>query len=107
MTSHGPIRTKICTTTDDDGRGGGEGGPLNRTSISEDLEQIFGVSDSENNLPLPSTVVWIAKYVAFRTFSRNLVWTSEDGGGGVFQTDDVGQGGAKGCPKSQFLKGRL
>jgi len=97
---------------DDHGRGGGCW-DLNRTSISEDFEQIFGVSDSENNLPLSSTVVWIAKYVAFQTFSRNLVRTSEDGGEGVFQTDDVGRGVSKKSVfartslMGQFLQGRL
>jgi len=41
---------------------------MNRTSIYDDFEQIFCVSDSEDAPFLPSTVVRIAKYVVFRTF---------------------------------------
>jgi len=38
---------------DDNGRRGGGGRSLNRTSISENCEQIFCVSDSENPNPPP------------------------------------------------------
>jgi len=42
-------------------------------------------------------------FCVFDVFTHDTVSTTLDGGG-VFQTDDVGQGG---CPKSQLLLGRL
>jgi len=42
-------------------------GHPSKTSIKDDFEQIFRVSDNDNT-PLPSTFVQIAKYVAYRSF---------------------------------------
>jgi len=57
--------------------------------------------------PSSSTDVGITINFAFSTFLSAIrsgrLWTGV--GGGVFQTDDVGQGG--GGQKSQFLLGRL
>jgi len=81
-------------------------GPSNK-NMSEDFEQIFCVLDSEDSPP-PSTVIRIAKYVAFsRVYPRfRAIQAGRPRlGGGVFQTDDVRQVG--GGPKSQFLLGRL
>jgi len=43
----------------------GGGRPLNRTSISDDFEQIYCVLDSDDTPTFRSTVVRITKYVAF------------------------------------------
>jgi len=49
------------------------------------------------HIPFPSTGVRIAKYFAFRTFLRAIFDPDVcgRGGGGAFQTNDVGQGGSK------------
>jgi len=86
-----------------DDRGRGKWGrPLDKTSISDDFEQILYVSDYEDTSPSSlSTVVRIAKYVAFSDVSARY---GPDGGGG-FHTDDVRQGG--GSKKSFFARTSL
>jgi len=72
-------------------------------------KRFFDVSVSESDKPSPP-VYGRADHNIFCVsddFTRDKARTSENGGGGrVFQTDDVRQGGGV-CPKSQFLLGRL
>jgi len=85
---------------------------LKRKSLGEvgyipDVQKCFfvGISEfvSESNTP-PQTDCNI--FCVSDVFMRDTVRTSLDGGGGDFKTDDVEQRGG-GCPKSQFLLGRL
>jgi len=95
------------TTTDGGGR------PLNRTSTSEDFEQLFCVSDSEDTPPprpqlsgsqnLLCFRVFTRVFTRLRTFTRDTGRTSEDGFF-FLQTDDVRQGGSK---KSVFARTSL
>jgi len=83
---------------DDHRRVGGVGDPpLNRTSISDDFEQIFCVSDSDDTPPPLSRSAGSKNMLRFERFLRDRGRTSGDEGGrwGV-QMDDVGQGGGWG-----------
>jgi len=78
------------------------GRPLNRTSISDDFEQIFCVLDSDDTPTSPSTVVRVAKYVGVSDVSCVIrAWRPDAGWGGRLSNERC-RTGKRGCQNVSF-----
>jgi len=101
------VHWHMCANVDDLRLRRGGGGGLPSTGRPETKKKAFRESVLESDTPLPpSTGVRIAIYfLRFRPFCARYGMDVRDGAaGGVFQTDDVGQGDSK---KSFFARTSL